>query len=90
MSCTACGISINEPLTIRYKYTTHEYCCFECAISRLAPTCPFCKCRVIGHGVQSLDGSTYCCHHCLKRSGKKSSYFEGADLKETDSLARFR
>jgi hypothetical protein len=28
---------------------------FECAIHMLAPVCPHCGCRVIGHGVEHED-----------------------------------
>jgi nitrite reductase/ring-hydroxylating ferredoxin subunit len=41
---------------------------FECAIQALAPICPHCSCRVIGHGVQHND-TIYCCVHCAKREG---------------------
>jgi hypothetical protein len=34
----------------------------------LAPVCPHCGCRVIGHGVEH-EGSIYCCAHCARREG---------------------
>jgi hypothetical protein len=34
----------------------------------LAPVCPHCGCRVIGHGVEH-DGAIYCCVHCARREG---------------------
>jgi hypothetical protein len=34
----------------------------------LAPTCPHCNCKVIGHGVEA-GGKIYCCVHCAKESG---------------------
>ena len=33
------------------------------AIHALAPTCAHCKCRIIGHGVES-KGKMFCCEHC--------------------------
>ena len=43
---------------------------FECAIAALAPVCPHCGCRIIGHGVQHGD-TIYCCVHCAKHEGVK-------------------
>ena len=41
---------------------------FECAIQALAPTCPHCGNRIIGHGVEQ-DGTIFCCVHCAKKEG---------------------
>jgi hypothetical protein len=41
---------------------------FECAIQSLAPTCPHCGCRIIGHGVEH-NGTIFCCVHCAKHEG---------------------
>jgi hypothetical protein len=41
---------------------------FECAIQALAPTCPNCGNRIIGHGVEH-NGSIFCCVHCAKQEG---------------------
>src|SRR5918994_1535748 len=41
---------------------------FECAIHAVAPECPHCGCKVIGHGVEA-NGSMYCCAHCARESG---------------------
>ena len=35
----------------------------------LAPVCPHCKCRIVGHGVEA-DGQIYCCVHCARTAGK--------------------
>jgi nitrite reductase/ring-hydroxylating ferredoxin subunit len=43
---------------------------FECAIQALAPVCPHCGCRIIGHGVQRGD-TIFCCVHCAKYEGVK-------------------
>jgi len=42
---------------------------FECAIHALAPHCPHCDCRIIGHGVEA-GGSIFCCAHCAAREGE--------------------
>ncbi len=41
---------------------------FECAIQALAPTCPHCGNRIIGHGVEH-NGGIFCCVHCAKQEG---------------------
>jgi len=43
---------------------------FECAIHAMAPRCPHCECRVIGHGTES-KGKIYCCAHCARLEGVK-------------------
>lgn len=43
----------------------HVFDSFECAIAALAPLCPTCGCRVIGHGVDA-NGCTFCCNHCAE------------------------
>jgi len=43
----------------------------ECAIqAALAPVCPNCGNRIIGHGVQHGD-TIFCCVHCAKHEGVK-------------------
>jgi hypothetical protein len=42
---------------------THTFDSFECAIQKMAPSCAHCKCRIIGHGVES-GGKMFCCEHC--------------------------
>jgi uncharacterized Zn finger protein (UPF0148 family) len=34
----------------------------------LAPECPQCGCKVIGHGVEA-QGKIFCCVHCAERAG---------------------
>lgn len=62
--CETCGASYERSFKIFINNETHEFDSLECAIQGIAPTCPHCGCRIIGHGVDS-DGVTYCCHHCL-------------------------
>ena len=40
----------------------------ECAIQALAPVCPNCGNRIIGHGVQHGD-TIFCCVHCAEHEG---------------------
>jgi hypothetical protein len=46
----------------------HTFDSFECAIHALAPVCPHCNCRIVGHGVEA-DGKIFCCVHCARVSG---------------------
>ena len=46
----------------------HTFDSFECAIHALAPVCPHCNCRIVGHGVEA-DGQVFCCVHCARESG---------------------
>jgi hypothetical protein len=62
--CETCGASYAKSFKIIINSETHEFDSLECAIQGIAPTCPHCGCRVIGHGVDS-DGLTFCSHHCL-------------------------
>ena len=69
VSCETCGNTYDKA----FKITTsdgseHVYDSFECAIQALAPSCAHCRCRVIGHGMES-DLKFYCCAHCAKFSG---------------------
>jgi hypothetical protein len=41
---------------------------FEYAIQALAPTCPHCGNRIIGHGVEK-NGTIFCCVHCATKEG---------------------
>jgi hypothetical protein len=34
----------------------------------LAPVCPHCGCRIIGHGVEH-NGTIFCCAHCARHEG---------------------
>ncbi|PYL40762.1 MAG: hypothetical protein DMF34_00335 [Verrucomicrobia bacterium] len=49
--------------------TRHTFDSFECAIHALAPVCPHCDCRVIGHGVEQ-NGKIFCCVNCARAGGK--------------------
>ena len=40
----------------------------ERSSDRVAPVCPHCGCRIIGHGVEHED-TIYCCVHCARREG---------------------
>jgi hypothetical protein len=68
-SCETCGNKYDKAFRITTSDgANHVFDSFECAIQALAPTCSHCRCRVIGHGMES-DLKFYCCAHCAKSSG---------------------
>jgi hypothetical protein len=67
-TCEVCGNEYDDAMTIEKGGDSHVFDSFECAIHALAPTCPHCNCKVIGHGVRG-GGTTYCCAHCARESG---------------------
>jgi hypothetical protein len=67
-TCHTCGNDYDKSFEISVGGSTHTFDSFECAIHALAPTCPHCSCRVIGHGVEA-DGRIFCCAHCAGESG---------------------
>ena len=66
--CDSCGNDYDKTLEVRYEGKTNTFDSFECAIQMLAPECPQCGCKIIGHGVEG-DGKIFCCANCAKRSG---------------------
>jgi len=36
----------------------HTFDSLECAIHALAPVCPHCNCRILGHGVEARASGT--------------------------------
>lgn len=71
-TCEVCGNDYDQALTITVADgSAHVFDAFECAISRLAPTCGHCDCRVIGHGIQAAD-QIYCCAHCARAEGHEA------------------
>jgi nitrite reductase/ring-hydroxylating ferredoxin subunit len=66
--CEVCGNEYDKAFEMRIGGETHVFDSFECAIHAVAPECPHCGCKIIGHGVED-DGTMYCCAHCARESG---------------------
>jgi hypothetical protein len=66
--CDMCGNNYDDTFDVVMDGERHTFDCFECAIHALAPTCPHCSCRIIGHGVQH-NSVIYCCAHCAEQEG---------------------
>jgi hypothetical protein len=67
-TCELCGNEYDKTLEITVGGESHTFDSFECAIHVLAPACPHCDCRIIGHGVEAGD-RIFCCAHCARESG---------------------
>lgn len=66
--CEQCGNVYDKSFDIVKDGETLTFDSFECAIQKLAPTCDYCSCRIIGHGLEA-NGVFYCCDHCAEQSG---------------------
>lgn len=66
--CEVCHNEYDKTFQVMMNNETHTFDSFECAIHSLAPMCPSCGCRVIGHGVEA-DGRTFCGASCAMSTG---------------------
>ncbi|MFJ2668315.1 hypothetical protein ACIO14_28630 [Nocardia fluminea] len=66
--CETCGNDYARAFTVSRDGESWVFDSIECAASKLAPHCPQCGCRVLGHGLEQ-DGTVYCCAHCARRAG---------------------
>jgi hypothetical protein len=67
--CEVCENEYDKAFELTVAGKRHTFDSFECAIHALAPVCPHCQCRVIGHGVEQGD-KIFCCVHCARSGGK--------------------
>lgn len=63
--CDCCGNQYDKAFVVEMNGERHTFDSFECAIHKLAPTCPTCGCRVLGHGTER-GRDVYCCDHCAE------------------------
>ena len=66
--CDCCGNNYAHSFEVIFGEKRYTFDSFECAIQRLAPVCPCCNCKIIGHGVEG-DGGIFCCAHCARKHG---------------------
>jgi hypothetical protein len=67
--CEVCENEYDKSFEVVAGGKRHTFDSFECAIHALAPVCPHCQCRVIGHGVEQGD-KIFCCVNCARSGGK--------------------
>ena len=68
--CEMCGNEYDKAFEVVMAGKSHVFDSFECAIHALAPTCKYCSCRIIGHGLE-VNGTFYCCAHCARQEGAR-------------------
>ena len=69
MKCETCGNDYDKAFEVTQAGTTHVFDSIECMIQSLAPECPQCGVKIVGHGVEA-GGSIYCCAHCAAQEGR--------------------
>jgi nitrite reductase/ring-hydroxylating ferredoxin subunit len=67
-TCALCGNEYDKAFSVTMGGKTFFFDSFECAIQALAPSCPRCGCKIIGHGVEEQD-QIYCSAHCARQMG---------------------
>ena len=66
-TCEVCGNDYDMSFEVHAQGDVHTFDSFECAITRMAPICENCQCRIVGHGME-VDGHFYCSAHCARVS----------------------
>jgi nitrite reductase/ring-hydroxylating ferredoxin subunit len=67
--CEVCGNDYDKSFEVTTRTgDRHVFDSFECAIHALAPVCPHCSTRIVGHGVEG-KGEIFCCVHCASEEG---------------------
>jgi hypothetical protein len=67
--CEVCGNDYDKSFDVVASGARHTFDSFECAIHALAPQCPHCGCKIVGHGVEE-SGKIYCCANCARTAGR--------------------
>src|SRR5438132_8892569 len=68
-TCEVCENEYDKAFDVVVEGKHHTFDSLECAIHALAPVCPHCDCRVIGHGVEQ-DGKICGCVNCARSAGR--------------------
>lgn len=68
-TCDVCGNEYDKTFTVAQGERTGTFDSFECAAHAMAPTCPHCGVRILGHGVEA-DQQIFCCAHCARHAGE--------------------
>ncbi len=70
--CEKCGNDYDKSFQVVMGGTSHTFDSFECAVNALAPICPNCGNRILGHGLEA-NKEFYCCAHCAHKRGVKGN-----------------
>lgn len=72
-TCESCGNTYERAFeVIMHDGGRHTFDSFECAINMLAPECPACGTKVIGHGTERGQ-TVYCCQHCCQHCAEAAA-----------------
>jgi hypothetical protein len=63
--CCVCGNDYDNAFKVQIEGDAYVFDTFKCAIHALAPACPHCDTRIIGHGVEA-NGAIFCCTQCAE------------------------
>ncbi len=64
--CDTCGNHYDKSFSVTFSDgRTANFDSVECAAAQLAPECGHCKCRILGHGIETPDG-IFCCANCAR------------------------
>jgi hypothetical protein len=66
--CDTCGNDYDKTFQVVRNGSTKTFDSIECAVQAMAPTCPHCGLRILGHGVEKA-GEIFCCVHCASAEG---------------------
>lgn len=66
-TCEVCGNEYDKAFEVIAFGNRHVFDSFECAITKMAPICEHCGCKVIGHGTE-VRGQFFCCAHCARNA----------------------
>lgn len=69
--CDLCGNEYDKTFQVVKNGESHVFDSFECAVQMMAPACPHCGCKIIGHGVEA-NGMVFCCANCARTMGEKA------------------
>jgi DNA-directed RNA polymerase subunit RPC12/RpoP len=70
--CVQCGNDYDKTFEVTMGGRTMIFDSFECAIQALAPVCPHCGNRIIGHGVEH-DGAIFSAPIAPRRKALEAS-----------------
>ena len=66
--CEVCNNDYDLSFEVHAAGAVHTFDSIECAAQKMAPICDNCRCRILGHGLQS-EGRFFCCAHCARQQG---------------------
>lgn len=69
--CDQCSNDYEKAFQVYLGERTYTFDSLECAVQKLAPICPHCQVRIVGHGVEQGD-VVYCCAPFAEQEGARA------------------